>query len=109
MTVSQWDAAAISLYRRFCACDVTPAETAVELPPIWRFRSDRDPPHGPVAWQAVVEHAGYFCWGPEGGGPVGARGGATDCSGGRSLSGGRACPASTVWLQASTASKAARP
>ncbi|MFE7204229.1 hypothetical protein ACFU8R_28630 [Pseudonocardia alni] len=69
MTVSQWDAAAISLYRRFCAGDVTPAEMAVELPPIWRFRSDRDPLHGPVAWQAMVEHAGYFCWGPEGGRP----------------------------------------
>ncbi|MBN9753878.1 hypothetical protein DMP14_00030 [Pseudonocardia sp. Ae707_Ps2] len=66
MSVSQWDAAAINLYQRFCAGDVTPAEMAVELPPIWRFRSDRDPLHGPVAWQAMVEHAGYFCWGREG-------------------------------------------
>jgi hypothetical protein len=57
-----WDVAAVGLYTRFRAGEVSAEDMAAELPKVWRYRSDRDPLDSDAAWRAMVEHAGYFTW-----------------------------------------------
>lgn len=67
-----WDGAALSLYARFRAGEISCEDMAAELAPIWRSRSDADPLNSDAAWRAMVDHAGYFTW-PSTSGPVGGR------------------------------------
>jgi hypothetical protein len=62
VTASAWDNAAKDLYAKFQAGAILPADMVVELPQIWRFRSDEDPLNSADAWRAMVKYASYFEW-----------------------------------------------
>lgn len=58
------DEAAVALYARFRAGEVSREEMVAVLPSLWRYRSRADPLDDVAAWRAMVEHAGYFVWNP---------------------------------------------
>lgn len=60
--VDGWDRAAVDLYARFRAGEVTPDQMVEELPTVWRRRSRAGPLDDAAAWRAMVDHAGYFVW-----------------------------------------------
>ncbi|ANY08207.1 hypothetical protein AFB00_20160 [Pseudonocardia sp. HH130630-07] len=60
--LNEWDRAAVELYTRFRAGEVTPDQMMAEFPPLWRCRSRVDPLDSAAAWRSMVDHAGYFVW-----------------------------------------------
>ena len=57
-----WDEAAVDLYARFRAGQLTREDMAAQLPPIWRSRERLDPLGSAAAWRDMVDYAGYFTW-----------------------------------------------